>query len=208
MTRNSTRTVPSLQFEDALYQRGYRSIAGIDEAGRGPLAGPVVAAAVVLPRRMDSSGINDSKALSPQAREKSYHQIVHSSSTSVGIIGPSAIDRVNILEAARLAMVQAVEGLPIEPDYLLIDGPIQLEVTMAQRGIVGGDRLSVSVAAASIVAKVTRDRIMQELHARYPHYGFDRNKGYPTRDHRQAIERFGPSPVHRRTFRGVKEFLT
>jgi len=197
-----------MQFEDALYLRGYRTVAGVDEAGRGPLAGPVVAAAVVLPHGMDSSGINDSKALSPQSREKLYQQIVHSSSTSVGIIEPSVIDQINILEATRMAMVKAVRGLPHDPDYLLIDGPIRLQVSVEQRGVVGGDRLSVSVAAASIVAKVTRDRIMQELHARYPQYGFDRNKGYPTRDHRQAIEEFGPSPAHRRTFRGVKEFLT
>jgi ribonuclease HII len=183
-------------------------VAGVDEAGRGPLAGPVVAAAVVLPFEIDLSGIDDSKALSNKARPALYNYIVRVAATALGIIEPSVIDQINILEASRLAMVTAVEKLPLLPDYLLIDGPMRLDVAIDQRGIIGGDRLSVSVAAASIVAKVTRDSIMQELHGRFPQYGFDRNKGYPTQDHRKAIVEFGPSLVHRKTFRGVKEFVT
>jgi ribonuclease HII len=183
-------------------------VAGVDEAGRGPLAGPVVAAAVLLPSEMDLSGIDDSKALSGKARQSLCQYIIRVAASAVGIIEPRIIDQVNILQASRLAMVNAVEKLPIQPDYLLIDGPMRLDMAMDQRGIIGGDRLSVSVAAASIVAKVTRDRIMQELHGRFPQYGFDRNKGYPTKDHRKAIAELGPSPVHRRTFRGVKEFVT
>jgi ribonuclease HII len=196
----------SCRFEEEAFGTGARRIAGIDEAGRGPLAGPVVAAAVVMPRQLTIFGLNDSKLVSPKKRERIFNEIqVKAMATGVGIITPETIEEINIYEATRLAMARAVAQITPPPDYLLIDGPISLDLEISQRSIVKGDRLCTSVAAASIIAKVTRDRIMIELHEKYPMYGFAAHKGYGTQAHREALKRYGPCPVHRMSFKGVRE---
>ncbi len=189
--------------EDARRQ-GFSVIVGLDEAGRGPLAGPVVAAAVLLPSDIELPGVCDSKQLTARQRE-ALCATLFSTARAIGIgsIEPAEIDRINILQATFQAMLLAVQSLPLPPDLLLIDGPYRLPLPIAQSGIPGGDRKSVSIAAASIVAKVHRDRLMQAYHALYPAYGFDRHKGYGTAAHLEAIQRFGPCSLHRKTFRGV-----
>jgi len=196
--------LPTWLFEEKARSLGYSNVAGIDEAGRGPLAGPVVAAAVIFSSSNPIVGLNDSKLLTEQARQKLFDQINLSALVAVGIVSPQIIDQINILQATRQAMAQAVKKLEPPPDYLLIDGPISLDLDVPQQSIVKGDQLSVSVAAASIIAKVSRDLIMTDLHKQYPHYGFDRHKGYPTKEHIRAIMTYGPCPEHRRSFRGVK----
>lgn len=195
-------------FEKKATQDGYTKIAGIDEAGRGPLAGPVVSAAVILPQALPIAGVIDSKKLSASNRSRLYEEIYsHAVSVGIGIIDPAEIDRINILRASLLAMSIAVKNLRPQPECLLIDGPFQISSHLPQKPIAKGDALSVSIAAASIVAKVTRDRLMERYDEYYPQFGFSRHKGYPTRDHKAAIRRFGYCPIHRRTFRGVKEFV-
>ncbi len=197
-------TSPSRRFEAEAAALGAERIAGIDEAGRGPLAGPVVAAAVILSHDDDIPGLNDSKLLSETVRDKLFPAIQATSrAVAVGIVPPELIDKINILEATKVAMIRAINELHAPPDYLLIDGPLSLDLDIPQIGIVKGDRKSVSIAAASIVAKVTRDRIMKELHRQYPMYGFDRHKGYGTEAHRRALVEYGPCPVHRLCFKGV-----
>jgi ribonuclease HII len=196
-------------YENRAALKGHRRIAGTDEVGRGPLAGPVVAAAVILPAGFPDECVVDSKKLTPAQRERLYGVIYrHAVSVGIGIIDALEIDRINILQASLQAMAMAVNNLSPRPDYLLIDGIFAIPVALPQEPIVKGDALSVSIAAASIVAKVTRDRMMGLYHLYYPDFGFARHKGYPTRDHRAAICRFGCSPIHRRTFRGVREHLT
>jgi len=189
-------------FELACQQSGYKQIAGIDEAGRGALAGPVIAAAVILPTHCRIEGLRDSKQLSPKQRARLFDEI-HDVAVSVGIgsVDHRGIDRLNILEAALLAMRKAVEKLTPSPDYLLVDGLHLPEVGIVGEAIPKGDSKSYSIAAASIIAKVTRDRLMAELDPIYPNYGFSRHKGYPTSQHRQAIAQFGASEIHRRTFK-------
>ncbi len=200
------KTVPSSRFEKKAKKLGARIIAGIDEAGRGPLAGPVVAAAVVLLNPDCLPHLNDSKLLPADARSKLYDEIMeNASAVGVGIIPPETIDQINIFQATRLAMSRAVKEISPLPDYLLIDGRISLDISIPQQAIIKGDRLCFSVAAAGIIAKVTRDRIMMELHEQFPQYGFARHKGYATQAHKDAIAKHGPSPVHRMCFRGVKE---
>lgn len=190
--------------ENELYAKGYQLIAGIDEAGRGPLAGPVVAASVILPRYKKIFGLDDSKKLSEKERQSLYDQIIDTSiSFSVKEVGHEEIDRINILQATKKAMFLAVEGLWQKPEFLLIDHLTLPSLSLPQQGITGGDGLSNSIAAASILAKVTRDRLMMAYHTEYPQYGFDRHKGYPTKGHYGALEKYGPCPIHRRTFRGV-----
>ena len=202
------KLLPSSRYEDEAARRGYAHIAGIDEAGRGPLAGPVVAAAVVLSFPDIPRGLNDSKLLSARVREKLAYEIGEKAvAVGIGIVPPEIIDQINILQATRQAMSLAVKNMLPQPDYLLIDGPISLDLDFPQEAIVKGDRLSLSVAAAGIVAKVTRDKIMLDLHEKYPLYGFDRHKGYPTQGHRQAILTYGPCLAHRKSFRGVVEFF-
>jgi ribonuclease HII len=168
----------------------------------------VVAAAVILRRSDPIPNLNDSKLLTEKQREDLYHQVYEkASAVSVGIVPPETIDQINILQATRHAMTIAVRGIVPLPDHLLIDGNIYLDLKLAQTPIIKGDRLSFSVAAAGILAKVTRDRLMRELHEQYPQYGFDSHKGYATQAHREAICRYGPSPVHRKCFRGVREYL-
>ena len=196
------------RFERIAYQEGARCIAGVDEAGRGCLAGPVVAAAVILPREWTLRQINDSKQLTPSQRETLFPLIQQQAlSVGVGMVSAEVIDQVNILQATYLAMEQAIANLSVAPDYLLLDAVTLKNVPMRQRGIIKGDSLSISIAAASIIAKVSRDRVMREYDQQYPPYGFAIHKGYGTKQHRQAIAKFGPCPIHRKTFRGVKEFL-
>ena len=185
---------------------GYKVIAGVDEAGRGPLAGPVVAAAVVLPENFDVPGINDSKKLSEKKREALFPVIKSRAiAFGIGMAEHEEIDRINILQASLLAMKRAVEALKILPDYLLIDGKFTIDSIIDQRSVIKGDALSLSIAAASILAKVSRDRMMADLDLRYPEYGFSRHKGYPTKAHKEAILTHGPCPIHRKSFRGVKD---
>jgi ribonuclease HII len=195
-------------YEHRAAHAGRRCIAGVDEAGRGPLAGPVVAAAVILPPDFRDPQITDSKKLSARQRERLYEVIYRDArSVGVGIVDAAEIDRINILQAARQAMTVAVQNLAPRPDHLLIDGTFPIFVDLPQEPIVKGDALSTSIAAASIVAKVTRDRLMDVYDLYYPRFGFRRHKGYPTSDHRAAIRAFGCSPIHRKTFRGVREHL-
>lgn len=193
---------PSSIYEEKALASGAQLIAGIDEAGRGPLAGPVVAAAVILNGFLDIPGLDDSKLLTERNRNKLFCTILaKAKSVGIGVIEPEEIDRINILQATRLAMKTAVEKLNNQPDYLLIDGPIKLDINYNQQPLIKGDRQSLSIAAASIVAKVTRDRIMVELDKEFPNYGFGKNKGYGTREHQKAIQDYGPCRVHRMSFR-------
>jgi ribonuclease HII len=196
--------VDLLFFEKEAYRRGFQLVSGIDEVGRGPLAGPVVAAAIVLPRNLELPGVKDSKQLTAAQREV-CNQTIHSCASAIGIgcVEPEEIDRINILKATFKAMIQAVENLPHPPDFLLIDGPYKLPLAIQQQGIPRGDQRSLSISAASIVAKVHRDRLMSEYHTLYPAYGFARNKGYGTAQHLQALRCHGPCPLHRLSFRGV-----
>ncbi|MBW1729262.1 MAG: ribonuclease HII [Deltaproteobacteria bacterium] len=193
-------------YYEALAKRaGYHNIAGIDEAGRGPLAGPVVAAAVVLFDGTDMEGIRDSKAMTEKARDLAFSKIVGTDvAVGVGVVSHRDIDETNILQATLQAMKRAVESLPVRADFLLVDGIHPVPLDIPQRCIKKGDRLCRSISAASVIAKVYRDRIMYSYHQMYPEYGFDRNKGYGTKDHLKAIKKFGPSPMHRLTFRGVR----
>ncbi len=189
-------------FERACQQSGYKQIAGIDEAGRGALAGPVIAAAVILPLNCSIDGLRDSKQLTPKQRDR-FADEIYSVALSVGIGSADnrTVDRLNVLGATLLAMQNAIEKLTPPPDYLLIDG-INIPATdIPGEAIPKGDSRSYSIAAASIIAKTTRDRIMIELDRTYPHYGFQRHKGYPTSQHRQAIAQFGASDIHRQTFK-------
>ena len=189
------------QFEEELYSGGIQYIAGIDEVGRGPLAGPVVAAAVILPKDFIVLGVDDSKKLSKKKREELYSLITECAiSYGVGMIDNNIIDEINILEATKLAMKQAIERLSTKPGYILIDALTLKDVVIPQRGIIRGDSLSVSIAAASIVAKVTRDRMMDEYHQKFPYYAFNQNKGYGTKAHYKGIDGYGICELHRKTF--------
>ena len=195
-------------FEKMYYRRGYQKIAGVDEVGRGTLAGPVVAAAVILPKDGIGERLFDSKKISPKKREHLCETILsEAQGVGIGIIGQEEIDRINILQATLKAMAVAIQNLPILPDFILIDGSQGITLPVPQKTIRKGDQLSNSIAAASIVAKVTRDRMMLECHQQYPQYNFARHKGYGTKEHRVAIEKFGICELHRKTFRGVKEYL-
>lgn len=193
-------------FEKQAWAEGYDRVAGVDEAGRGPLAGPVVAAAVVLPPDFDAKGIRDSKVMTARARDAAYEHIVKcAAAVGVGIIGPEIIDQINILQAAYAAMHAALGDLGAAFDYILVDGLPVHSLPARSKAIVKGDALSISISAASVVAKVTRDRIMLEVDRQYPHYGFAAHKGYGSRQHIAAIEKYGPCPHHRKSFGGVAE---
>ena len=195
-------------FEKKAFQKGFSKIAGIDEAGRGPLAGPVISAAVILPKSFQISGVFDSKKLTPKRRSYLYEKIYENAvSVGIGIVDPFEIDRINILQASLTAMAAAVENLSPQPDCLLIDGTFLISSSLPQKAIPKGDTLSISIAAASIVAKVTRDRLMERYHQDYPQFGFLKHKGYPTKAHKQTIQQFGCCPIHRKSFKGVKEYL-
>ena len=193
-------------WEVQLFQYGYTHLAGLDEAGRGPLAGPVVAAAVMLPRGLWIEGVRDSKQLSPAQREKLFLPVQSLAiDYGIGIVAPEVIDRINILQATRLAMQKALRVLKQPPEFLLIDALNLPDVEIPQLAIIKGDALCHSIAAASILAKVTRDRLMGEYHQEYPQYNFVSHKGYGTEEHLEKIKEFGPCPIHRRSFKGVKE---
>jgi ribonuclease HII len=195
-----------LEYENELYEKGYSLIAGVDEAGRGPLCGPVVAAAVILKKDSHIAGVNDSKKLSEKKREELYEKITNEAlAYAVGIVDEKTIDKINILEATRLAMKQAVEGLKILPEYVLVDAEKKVPISIPFSPIIKGDAKSESIAAASIIAKVTRDRLMQTEALKYPEYNFNKNKGYGTRDHILAIKEHGLCPIHRVTF--CKKFI-
>ncbi len=194
-------------FEAKARQKGFIQIAGVDEAGRGPLAGPVVSAAVILPEFFDVPGIDDSKKLTPKKRDDLFDKIYRrATAVGVGIVDAGEIDERNILRASLLSMTIAVNNLSISPDFLLIDGIFSIDANLPQETIKKGDAKSISIAAASIVAKVTRDRIMEKFSIEYPMFGFDKHKGYPTKAHKECIRKFGPCPIHRKSFRGVKEY--
>jgi ribonuclease HII len=191
-------------FEAQARANGYFAPAGVDEAGRGPLAGPVVAAAVILPEGYDHPAIRDSKALSPKARERAFSIITSEAvAYAVAEASPLEIDTINILQASLLAMRRAVDALAVPPDFLYVDGTFKVVCALPQLTLVKGDSRCRSVAAASILAKVTRDASMHEFDRLYPGYGFAGHKGYPTKDHYAAIRLLGPCPIHRTTFRGV-----
>jgi len=196
-----------LAFEKELYKEGYEYICGTDEAGRGPLAGPVVAAAVILPKNMLIEGVNDSKQLTEKKREELF-DVIMEKALAVGIasIDNKKIDEINILEASRLAMMEAIKKLKIKPDYVLSDC-MKMDIGIPVKPIVKGDALSINIAAASIIAKVTRDRYMDEMDLKYPNYGFKGHKGYPTKSHIEAIEKYGITEIHRRTFKPIKTML-
>jgi len=198
----------STRLEGELQGQGYRFIAGVDEVGRGALAGPVVAAAVILDLTNIPAGIEDSKKLTPERRAQLAEEI-HRTAYAVSLSAVEArdIDRLNILRATRRAMLQAIAGLQRQPDAVLVDALTLPGLTIPQRAIVHGDSLSVSIAAASIVAKVWRDSLMREYDRQHPGYGFARNAGYGTREHLAALQQLGPSPVHRLSFRGVDREL-
>ncbi len=207
---NSLRA-PSFTEERRLEAQGYRLIAGIDEAGRGPLAGPVVAAAVILPHDIDAPWlrlVRDSKQLSPLRREFLFHHIHEVAiAIGVGLTAPKVIDNLGIVRATRLAMKSAVDRLTPPPETLLIDYMSLPEVELPQKGITRGDSLCFSIACASIIAKVTRDHLMVEFDRTYPGYGLARHKGYATRKHFDCLRRLGPSPIHRRSFRPVRDMV-
>ncbi|MDG4655916.1 ribonuclease HII [Ectobacillus antri] len=195
------------QFEQTLRATGIQYIAGVDEVGRGPLAGPVVAAAVILPPDFYLPGVNDSKKLSEAKREEFSRYIKeHALTISVGIVDADVIDTVNIYQATKQAMQKAIQGLTIQPEHLLIDA-MELPLELPQTSIIKGDAKSISIAAASIIAKVTRDNMMKELGEQYPAYGFERHMGYGTKEHLEAIETYGILPVHRKSFAPIKEQL-
>lgn len=196
-----------MEAESAAYAAGYTCVCGIDEAGRGPLAGPVMAAAVVLPQDFSLPGLNDSKQLTARRREALYAALMDDDRVKKCVAEASVeeIDRLNILRATHLAMRRAAKGLPVTADFALIDGLAVSGFPLPQRNIVRGDALCLSIAAASILAKVTRDRRMQELDALFPHYGFARNAGYGTKEHLLAIQNYGITPHHRRSFGPVAQ---
>ncbi len=198
--KEQARLEKMLEFEKKYGDR-YTCICGIDEAGRGPFAGPVVAGAVVLPVGLKIQGLNDSKQVSPRRREELYREIREKAvSFGVGVSSPARIDEINILQATYEAMCHAVEDLSVVPDLLLNDAVTIPQLPIRQLGIVKGDGRSLSIAAASIVAKVTRDRMMEEYAQIYPEYGFERNKGYGSAEHREALKNYGPCAIHRRSF--------
>lgn len=197
-----------LEFDSMVRRLGYLTLAGIDEAGRGPLAGPVVAAAVILPAGLDLPDVDDSKKLTAGKRDQLYDVVMaNACAVGVGLSDAGVIDRINILQATLAAMKDAVAQLATKPDYLLIDGISKIPVRIPQKTVKKGDGTSLSIAAASIIAKVHRDRMMEEYDAHFPEYGFAGHKGYGCADHLKAIARYGPCPIHRLSFGGVKEHV-
>lgn len=190
-----------LAYEKQLLKEGCKYICGVDEVGRGPLAGPVVCAAVIMPLDDIIDGVDDSKKLSAKKREALSEQILKKAvAVNISLIEAEKIDEINILEATKLCMKNAVEGLEIKPDFVLTDGNMRLDISVPQQSLVKGDALSYSIGAASIVAKVYRDKLMDDYTKEYPQYGFEKNKGYGTAVHIDAIKKFGLTPIHRRSF--------
>jgi ribonuclease HII len=211
MKQRALPQFPNLDHENELRSQGYELVAGIDEVGRGALAGPVVAGAVILPHPACLTWfelVRDSKQLDHKKRETLFDLIVKEAlAAGVGIVAPQVIDSINILKATKLAMMQAVEKLPRQPGFLLIDRVTLSQCPIPQKGITRGDKLCLSIACASIIAKVTRDRMMQELDQTYPGYGFAQHKGYGTGEHLSCLHRLGPSPIHRLYFAPVRSII-
>jgi len=196
------------QYEKELYKKGIKYIAGVDEVGRGPLVGPVVTACVILPEDFKLEGLTDSKKLSEKKRDLFYDYIMeHAISVSVGQMSEKVIDEVNIYEATKLAMYEAIDKAKIAPEHVLIDAMKLEKLKMPSTSIIKGDAKSISIAAASVIAKVTRDRMMVELDQKYPMYGFAKHKGYPTKAHVEAIEKYGIIEEHRKTFKPVCNYV-
>lgn len=197
-----------LEFEKKIRAQGKTKVAGIDEVGRGPLCGPVVASSVILPENIDIPGLTDSKKLSPKKRIRLYDEIVEKAvSIGVGIINEDRIDEINILNATIEAMILSIEDLNIKPDFLLVDGNMKNITSIPQESIIKGDSKSLSISAASVIAKVTRDRLMKDYDMIFPNYGFSRNMGYGTKEHIQALEKSFSTPIHRKTFKPVSDYL-
>lgn len=213
-----TMKTPNFCEEKKLWKKGYKMVVGLDEAGRGPLAGPVVAAAVAVfdYKKVKIKGVKDSKQLMPEQRENIYNILIRHKDIKwgIGIVSEKIIDKINILQATKLAMQKAIKNL--NPDFLLIDGNFKLDLRRAafaegfgepkQKSVVKGDQKVFSISAASIIAKVTRDRIMQKYHKKYPEYGFLQHKGYPTKAHFASLQKFGPCQIHRKSFYPVSSF--
>lgn len=209
ITRPSEKLFNPERIEFNLSQKGYRLIAGVDEAGRGPLAGPVVAAAVIIPRGVKLEGLADSKKLSPRKRDELFEMIIHSGAAcAIGVMDHETIDRHNILKASLMAMRRAILSLAEAPEIVLIDGNQAVpNLNCPQITVVGGDASCASISAASIIAKVTRDRIMDKYQEIYPQYSFSIHRGYPTARHLEELKSFGPTEIHRKTFRPVEALL-
>lgn len=203
--KEATRYAKMLEFEKEAYKLGFINLCGIDEAGRGPLAGPVVAACVILPKDIFIEGVNDSKKLSPSKRERLFDEITKNAiAYGVGIVDEKVIDNINILNSTKQAMITAINSMQVKPDYLLIDAE-NIKYDLPQKAIIEGDAKSISIAAASIIAKVTRDQIMDEVDQIYPEYNFKKNKGYGTKEHIDKIKEIGICPIHRKSF--TKNFV-
>lgn len=196
-----------LLYENLIYDNGFGNVCGVDEAGRGPLAGPVCAAAVILPQGLIIDGANDSKKLSEKKREKLYDVIIEKATAyCVAWASVEEIEEINILNAAMLAMKRAIDGLQIPAEYAIIDGNKTPDISIPCQSIVGGDAKSMSIACASILAKVSRDRLLVKIAEQYPEYGFEKHKGYGTKLHTEAIRKYGPCPIHRMSF--LKKILS
>lgn len=196
-----------LEYEKNLYKENVTLIAGVDEVGRGPLVGPVVAAAVILPKNYSLPGLTDSKKLSEKKRDAFYKIIMEEAlAVGIGIIEPKVIDEVNIYQASKLAMIKAIEDLKLKPEHILVDA-MPLELDIPSTSIIHGDALSLSIAAASVIAKVTRDEMMYELDKKHPEYGFAKHKGYPTKDHLAAIKKYGVLENYRFSYKPVQEVI-
>jgi len=196
-----------LSYEKELYEIGIKFIAGVDEVGRGPLIGPVVAAAVILPKNYKLNGLNDSKKLSEKKRNE-YYEIINRDALAIGIgvIDEKIIDEVNIYEATKLAMIDAINALEVKPEHILIDA-MPLDVNIPTTSIIKGDAKSLSIAAASVIAKVTRDNMMYELDKKYPNYGFGNHKGYPTKKHIEALKEYGLIEGYRKTYAPIRDMI-
>jgi len=205
LVEENNRLKKLMKYEEELFSSGYELIGGIDEAGRGPLAGPVVASVVILPRYTQIPGINDSKKLSPLQRERLSKTILETIiDWGIGIVDEQTIDEINILQATYLAMEKAVQSMRLKPHFLLVDGHKIPHLDIPQKPIIKGDQLSISIAAASILAKVIRDRMMIEYDNEFPNYGFAQHKGYGTESHIEAIKKYGICKIHRRSFEPIK----
>jgi ribonuclease HII len=205
---SSDTELDNFSYERYFARCGFVRIGGCDEVGRGPLAGPVIAATVILPSSCNFASFLDSKIISHQKRLLLFEELHRiSAQIGLGIVSEKEIDKLNILQASLLAMKISSENLSGGiPDFILVDGKFEVPLSLPQKTLIKGESKSASIAAASIIAKVTRDKFMTEMHEKYPHYNFKNNKGYPTLEHREAIKKYGPSPIHRFSFKGVKDF--